>query len=232
VSSKQAILFSRAGFVAGARGMLPLNAGVFAVGLVFGVLARQAGLHLIEAVLMSALAFGGAAQFIALGLWTAPLPIETIIVTTLIVNLRHLLMGAAMRPWFATLAPWKTYTSMFVMTDESWALSMRELFAGSRDAAFLLGAGSTLWIAWQIATVAGYFAGGAIQDPAAWGLDFAFVAAFTALLVGMWRGRSDVLPWGVAAVVAVAGSHLLPGKWYILLGALAGSLVGAFYDPH
>jgi len=54
---------------------------------------------------------------------------------------------------------------------------------------------------------------------------------FIALLAGLWRGKGDLLPWIVAAAVAIAGAHLLPGKWYILLGTVAGSLVGAWrYD--
>jgi len=73
--------------------------------------------------------------------------------------------------------------------------------------------------------------GGAIGDPTRLGLDFAFTAVFIALLAGLWRGKGDLLPWIVAAAVAIAGAHLLPGKWYILLGAVAGSLVGAWrYD--
>ena len=59
------------------------------------------------------------------------------------------------------------------------------------------------------------------------GLDFGFTAVFLALVAGLWRGRSDLLPWAVAAAVAVAGHLLLPGQWYVLLGGLAGSLVGA-----
>jgi predicted branched-subunit amino acid permease len=49
---------------------------------------------------------------------------------------------------------------------------------------------------------------------------------FLALLVGLWKGKADLLPWIVAALVAVAAAHWLPGKWYILLGGVAGSLAG------
>jgi 4-azaleucine resistance transporter AzlC len=176
---------------------------------------------------MSGLVFAGTAQFIALGMWGTPVPAVTIILTTLIVNARHLLMGAALRPWFSSLSARKTYGSMLLLTDESWALSMRELVGGSNDAAFLPGSGLALWLAWVAGTVVGHLAGAAIRNPAAWGLDFAFVAAFVALLTGMWKGRQDVLPWASAAVVALAAAHWLPGTWYIVLGALAGSAVGA-----
>ena len=93
--------------------------------------------------------------------------------------------------------------------------------------AFLLGSGMTLFVAWVSSAVIGHALGSTIQDPAQWGLDFAFTAVFLALLAGMWKGKSDLLPWAVAAIVAVAAAHWLPGKWYILLGGLAGSITGA-----
>lgn len=52
-------------------------------------------------------------------LWQTPLPSLTIIFMSLIVNLRHILMGAAMHPWFSILSPAETYGSAFFMTDES-----------------------------------------------------------------------------------------------------------------
>ena len=80
------------------------------------------------------------------------------------------------------------------------------------------------------ATVVGQTVGTAIADPARWGLDFAFTAVFAALLVSLWRGKRDLFPWAVAAAVAVAAERWLPGKWYILLGGLAGSGAGAWRD--
>lgn len=225
------ILCTPAGAMAGARRALPLGVSVFAVGAVFGVLARQVGLGLPGALLMSALVFAGSAQFVALGLWAAPLPVVAIVLTTLVVNLRHVLMGAALRPWLGRLPAALAYTLAFFMVDESWALTMGDLAAGGRDLAFLAGSGALLFVAWVGATLVGVTVGAALGDPAHWGLDFAFTAAFVALLVGMWRGTRDVAPWAVAAVVALAAAHWLPGKWYILLGGLAGSVAGAvFYD--
>ena len=51
-----------------------------------------------------------------------------------------------------------------------------------------------------------------------------------ALLAGFWRGRGDALPWLLAAGVAAAAKLWLPGTWYIVLGAVAGSLAGAWRD--
>jgi 4-azaleucine resistance transporter AzlC len=223
--------FTLTGMLLGAKRTIPLAISVFAIGIVFGVLARQAKLSIIDAMLMSGLVYAGASQFVALSLWTAiPFPVTAIILTTFIVNMRHLLMGASLRPWFSELSPWKVYTSVFFMVDESWAMTMSDFAKGGRDAGFLLGSGFILYIAWVSSSVIGRTIGAWIQNPAQWGLDFAFTAVFTALLVGMWKGKSNLLPWAVAAVVAVAAAHWLPGKWYILIGGFAGSIVGAIID--
>jgi len=84
------------GVRAGSRRSLPIALSVFTYGVSFGVLARQAGLSLVESCLMSSLVFAGASQFVALSLWHSPLLIATIIFTTLVVNLRHILMSAAL----------------------------------------------------------------------------------------------------------------------------------------
>jgi 4-azaleucine resistance transporter AzlC len=224
---ENATTFTLRGTLEGAKLCIPIVISGFAIGLVFGVLARQAGLSVAESVLMSVLVFSGAAQFVVLGLWATPLPVATIALTTLVVGLRHLLMGAALSPWFSKLGRLKAYGSVFFMADENWALTMGEFSKGRRDAALLLGGGLAMFVSWTSSTLIGRTIGGALRDPARWGLDFAFTAVFLALLVGMWRGRSDLLPWAVAAVVAVAAHQWLPGQWYILLGGLAGSLTGA-----
>jgi 4-azaleucine resistance transporter AzlC len=203
---------------------------ILLVGTVFGVLARHTGLTLAEVLLMSALVFAGASQFVAVGLWVIPIPIAAIVFTTLIVNLRHVLMGAALRPWFEGLSPRRVYGSLFFMVDESWALAMREIAADGRDRAYLIGAGVPMYVGWLAGTVTGFTAGALFTDLSRRGLDFAITAVFIALLVGLWRGRGDLPPWLVSAAVAVAAWHWLPGTWYIVLGAVAGSLVGALID--
>ncbi|HEY7833203.1 MAG TPA: AzlC family ABC transporter permease [Ktedonobacterales bacterium] len=224
--TEQTPAFTVAGALAGVRRCVPLALSTLAVGLVFGVAARQVGLSLAEAVLMSGLVSAGTAQFVALGLWAAPLPVLSIILTTLVINLRHVLMGAALRPWLRVLPVLLLYVAAFFMDDESFALTMREVAVGGRDRAFLLGSGVAMFVSWVAATALGYVLGAVLPAPVRQGLDFVFIAAFVALLVGLWRGRADVVPWAVAAVVALAAARWLPGAWYIVLGGLAGSLVG------
>ena len=104
-------------------------------------------------------------------------------------------------------------------------MSRRPLFLS-----VLVGCGLVLWFAWVAGSASGALAGGQVPDPTRWGLDFAATAVFLALLTGMWRGKRDFLPWLVAALVALAAARWLPGQWYIVLGGLAGSLVGMWRD--
>ena len=220
-------------FFAGARACLPVAVSVAAYGLVWGVLARGAGLSLVEVVMMSGLVFAGSAQFVALDLWTATpasLPIGPLILAALIVNLRYLLLTATLRPLYPQKGLWRGALSMYLVTDENWAMTVTAMARGGGSVAFLMGGGVLAWISWMGTNLIGYGLGSAIDDPARWGLDFAFLAVFLALIVGIARGKRDLVPWAVAAGVAILAARLLPGKWYILLGGLAGSLVGAVLD--
>lgn len=226
-SRSQDIVFTLEGALQGAKRSLPLTISVLVYGTAFGMLARQTGLSLSQSFLMSGLVHAGAAQLVALGLWTMPLPMLAIIFTTFLVNLRHVLYGAALRPWFGSLSSAQQYFSAFFMADESWALAMQEFAAGNRNGAVMAGCGGALMAGWVGGTLIGYQFGAVVQDPAVWGLDFAFTAVFVAMLVGIWKGRKrHLLPWVTAAVVAVVTSYFLPGAWHILSGGLAGSIVG------
>lgn len=225
-----AVAFTRGGVWLGARLALPLALGTAPYGMVYGALARQAGMGAAETVLMSALVCAGAAQFVVLDLWTAPLPVGTLIVTVLVVNARHLLMGAALSPWFGRIPKPAAYASLFFLFDESWALTNRTFERGGRDAAVLLGSGVTPALAWVGSTAVGQAIGFALGETAGRELGVAFVAVFAALLAGTWDGAGRVLPWAVGGGVALMAERWLGGGWYVLAGGVAGSLIGAMRD--
>lgn len=223
-----ALTFSAAGARRGALAVLPLLPGALAFGLVYGFLAAERGLSVVEVGLTSALVFAGASQFLALELWAEPLPYAALILGVLVVNLRHLLMAPVLLPWLERMRGPFPWLSVGLMTDESWGISVADARRGGRDAAFLLGAGATLWLTWVPASMAGVALGDASWLIRGYGLEFITTAFFAALIAGFWRGRADLVPWLVAATVALASKALLPGTWYVVVGALAGSLVGAF----
>jgi predicted branched-subunit amino acid permease len=222
------IVFTPAGVLRGARELAPLaftTVGAFA--LAFGVAARQGGLELGEATVMTALVFAGASQFAALGVWSDPLPVLSILVATAAVNARFLLMGAALRPWVHHLPGWKLYPSLFFLADPVWAKTLREFERDLEDAGYLLGGGLVFWFVWVGLTIAGYQLGSGIGDPARWGIDALMPAFFAVILTGMWRGPRDALPWVCAGASALAASLVLPGMWHVLVGGIAGGLAGA-----
>lgn len=218
-------------FLLGARMFIPLAISVGAYGLVWGVLAGQAGMSVLEVAAMSGLVFAGASQFVALEMWTpGAVPVGAIVVATLIVNLRLMLMTATLRPLVRHLPWWQAALGMHLVADESWAMTMAEMARGRGSFAYAAGAGTLCLAAWLAATLAGRLLGAAIDDPGRYGLDFAFTATFLALLLGMWKGKADLLPWAVAALAAIATARLVPGNWHIVVGGLAGSLAGAIVE--
>jgi 4-azaleucine resistance transporter AzlC len=226
--------FTRRGLATGFRRMLPLTAGNLAYGLVFGALAARQGFSLGETSVMSGVVYSGAAQVAALELWRTPPPMGAIWLTSALISLRYLVLGATLRPWLGRLASWRVYGSLLLLADQSWALALTEFRARRQDAGFLLGAGLALLVTWISGSAAGWLAGGRLPDPSRWALDFAPTAIFIALLPGLWRGRGDLLPWLVAAGVAIMIAQALSGPWYILLGAAAGTAAAVLRgrDPH
>lgn len=215
----------------GARACLPLAVSVSAYALIWGVLAGQAGLGIAEVLAMSGLVFAGASQFVAIDLWTpGALPIGALILAVGVVNLRMMLMTATLGTTLAPLPRWQALLATLLTTDETWALTMGQRPQGRDTAGFFLGAGLLLWATWLAVTLLGRLLGAAIAEPETLGLDFAFTATFIALLLGMWRGRGDLMPWLVAALVAVLTIRLVGGHWHILAGGLAGSLLGAVLE--
>ncbi|MGB9963711.1 AzlC family ABC transporter permease [Halobacterium sp. CBA1126] len=219
----QDVEFTAAGVREGFAAGFPVALGVAGYGVVFGVVARRAGLSVAEAAVMSATVVAGAAQLVAVELWANPIPAVAVVSTTLLVNLRYVLMGAALRPWLGQLRPGRAYASVFFFADENWALSIGALRSGSTNGAFLLGSGLVLWLLWVASTVVGATAGDLVGDPAAYGLDYVATALFLTLAAGFWEGEESLRPWLVAAAAALAVDALVPGEWYILAGALAGA---------
>ena len=222
--------FSHDAIIAGAVRSLPLQVGVVPFAMVVGILAQGQELTLAEATLMSASVYAGSAQLLALGHWGVPAPVAAA-AAAFIVNLRLALMGPVIGPWLDRVRGWRLWVSLFVMADQNWALSVAEMQAGRSDAGFLFGSGVLMYVVWVVFTAVGFLVGGALRPPPGHPIFFAALAVFVSILVPMWRGRRDLLPWVVAALVALAIARVLPGtSWHIVGGALAGAGAGLLRD--
>lgn len=213
--------------IRGAAANMPMAASVMAYGGVLGVLASQKGLGWFDLLFMNSAIFAGSAQFVMLDMWTLPLPVIEMALAVLVINLRYLLIGASLEPLFSGRGLLCKMFMMHLVADENWAVTIAEQRRGTATIRFLFGGGIMIYLSWCSGTLAGLIGGGFIAHPETYALDFAFTAVFTSLAVGLWQGKKDVLPWLVAGGLALLAHHLLPGKWYIVIGGLGGAITAA-----
>lgn len=217
-------------FRAGIHDTLPLMLGVFPFGLAYGIFAQTVGLTPTETVFMSLTVFAGAAQFISLPMFAAGAGLAMISLTTLLINLRHLLMGASLAPYMKKLSlSWKGLLC-FGMADETYAVVISRTQTAGYNRDYHFGCNATGYVTWAISTLIGVVLGSHISDPLAWGLDFAMPATFLALLIPRLTDRTSMTVCLVAAVVSVAAALLIPGKWYIIVACLTATVVGAWLE--
>lgn len=213
----------------GLQAALPVMVGFIPFALVLGAQATQKGFSTLEVPLLTGLNFGGGSEFAAIALWSSPPHVLLILAITFLVNSRHLLMGAVLAPLIKHLPKRKALPALFLMCDESWAMSMadarKRAAAGMANAfslRYYIGASIGLYLTWVTFTALGALVGPMIGDLEAWGFHMAFPAVFLVLLRGMWKGLRAARPWLVSLAVAVLTYLLVPGAWYVASGALAG----------
>lgn len=216
--------------VEGFRRMAPLSLFVIVFGLAFGVAALQQGLSGLETLLMSGLVFAGAAQFATLELWGETIPLVPLVAITLAINARHLLMGAAFYPYLRELPTGRRYASLILLSDANWAMAMSGGTAAAR-LGILVGGGFALWSTWMIGTGLGVAFGSGIGEPERFGLDAIMGCFLLAMLVGDKRDPGVLLPWSAAAIAALAAMAWLPPHAHVIVGALAGGLMGLLLPP-
>lgn len=223
----------RAGFAAS----VPLWLGAAPFGAIYAVTALQAGLSPAQTMLMSLIVFAGASQFTAAGLVASGAAPLAIVLTTLVINARHLLLAASLAPHVRRAPAGLKALLAFQLTDETYALGIRRFLAGQGSPAFQLGANLSLYLIWQVSTAVGIGLGALIPDPDAYGLGLVFPLTFIALLVPLLReavqrrDRATLLVAAFAAVLTVGGALLLPGQWYILLAGIGASALGLLVRP-
>lgn len=217
-------------FCEGVSDTIPLTFGIIPFGLAYGILGKSIGLSSGETITMSILVFAGAAQFICLPMFAEGTSLVMIGFTTLLINLRHLLMGASLAPYMKGLSmPFKALLS-FGMTDESYAVTIQHAQTGCYSSAYQLGSNATCYLSWVVSTIGGIFLGSRISDPLSWGLDFAMPATFLALLIPHLHDKVSVAVCFVAVVVSVGAAILIPGKWYIIIACLAAVMAGGLLE--
>lgn len=188
------------------RQTLPIILGYVPVGFAYGVLAEKSGLSGINTLLMSVLVYAGSAQLIAVGLFAAGAAPLAIVATTFIVNLRHLLMSAALAPYLRGWGKTRLALFSYQMTDETFALHANRFAKSQTGPAETFGINLIAQSAWVGSTALGLAASTLITDIRPIGLDYALPAMFIALLLGQLKSR---LHLAVALVAGVLSTVLM-----------------------
>lgn len=224
-------------FIFGVRDELPILLGVIPFGMIYGVLALEAGLPAGVAQAMSAVVFAGSAQLLAVKLIGTGAPALVVILTAFVVNLRHALYSASVAPRLKRLSPlWKGLLA-YLLTDEAYAVTITYYNAPGTSPQLLedpphqhwyfLGAGLALWGSWQISTAVGIFLG--TQVPSSWSLDFTLALTFIALVVPNIKDRPSAVAALSAGVTAVL-AYGLPYKLGLVAAALVGIVAGLWSE--
>jgi 4-azaleucine resistance transporter AzlC len=211
-------------FRRGFRALVPLWLGVIPFGIAYAVTARSAGLSVIETQALSVLVFAGSAQVSAAGLFATGASGIEIVLTTFLLNVRHVLYGVKLGREIPLTARERPAAAYF-LTDEAFGVVA---VARERTFPFLLGAELSLFATWNLATLAGAFVGNAIPDPEKLGVDLIFPLAFLALLVPLVRTRVELAVAVASGALAYVLARALPGGLPILVTGVAGSLLGAW----
>jgi predicted branched-subunit amino acid permease len=249
---------ARTEFLAGVRAELPILLGVAPFGMIYGALAIGAGLPRSAAQAMSTIVFAGSMQFVATQLFATGAPGLVLLLTTFIVNLRHMLYSASLAPYLHKLpARWK-WSLAYLLTDEAYAptiLHYRQTEANhggteitetviSLSDPHIRGEGSDVatsdnrhWFLlgaglalWSVWQVS--TAVGIFlgaQVPPSWALDFTLALTFIALLIPALTDRPSVAAALSAGIVALVGAGW-PYKLGLVTAALVGIAVGAWLD--
>ncbi|MGB3297462.1 MAG: AzlC family ABC transporter permease [Phormidesmis sp.] len=219
-------------FWAGARDIFPLLVGAIPFGIIFGTLAANSGLSAGGAIAMSALVFAGSSQFIAVGMIATGTGWLLIVLTTFVVNLRHLLYAVSLLPYIKALPQrWKVPLAFF-LTDEAFAVAIRRYELPDRSPFkhwYYLGAAIAMYANWQLCTLLGVTAGQLIPNATEWGLDFAMSVTFIGIIVPYLKTRPMLVAVMAAGLAAIAANPL-PHKLGLIVAAIIGIAAGVYTE--
>jgi len=213
-------------WLGGMASAMPIVIGYVTIGFAYGVLANKAGLSMLNTLLMSVIVFAGSAQFIAVGLFAAGAPLLSIIATTFVVNLRHLLMSASIAPklqgWRKPALAWFA----FELTDETFGLHSGHFASHTPDPLWVFAANLTAQVAWVAGSWLGASFGQLITDVRPYALDYALPAMFIALLVMQLRGRKTIFVAAAAGVISTGLMLAGLDQWSVILATILGATLG------
>jgi len=202
-------------------------------GLIVGITAAKVGFGPVLGIGASAIVFAGASQLAAMALYADQAAIIVAVATALVINARFVMYSAALRTHLQHAPAPARIALSYLMTDQAFALSIVDFPPQPPDEVrpnrhwFYVGVAFPLFVDWMITTAIGYAAGAAVPD--SWGLEFAVVLVFLALIFPAVTDRPSVVAALAAGVTAVAASSL-PYRLGLPVAAVVGIAAGVIAE--
>lgn len=224
-------------FFTGVKTGLPVAFGYLPIAIAFGLLAKANGLNATASTLMSALVFAGASQFVAVNLLATGAGLGEIILTTFLVNIRHLLMGAALAPRLRRQPVKVKSIIAFGVTDETFSVvSMYP--AKNSNPGFVAGVNTIAYLGWVLGTACGSLMVKGLPALLQSSMGLALYAMFIGLLVpGLKGSRPNLIVSLIALVLSAITAwgplclRSLAKGWKIMLVSVVACSIGALFFP-
>lgn len=218
----------------GLRTAVPVLVAGGVWGFVTGIAMVKSGLSESMAVLMTLTVYAGSAQLTSLPLIQAGAPLWLIFLAGCVVNVRFVIFGAALHPYFRHL-PWRRrFVVGFLSSDSGFALFMARYGDSRRRGTanqlwYFLGIILPGWFVWNVTSLLGVGMAGFIPDT--WSLDFAAILALLAVVVPLVKGRPMLASVLAAAIIAWAAQGL-PLRLGLLAAVVGGIVAGVLAERH
>jgi 4-azaleucine resistance transporter AzlC len=216
--------------VSGFKKSIPVIIGYIPIGISYGILALNTNLSPYLIVGMSVFVFAGSSQLIAVNMLTAQAAIIPIIMTTFLVNLRHILMSASLSLHFKKTPSRLLPFIGFVITDESFAIGNTLIKERDNKGLFFLSMGLSAYLGWVISSLIGVLIGRYILNFEIPVIDFVLPAMFIILLIMQIRDTIDVVVSIMAAVLSIIFFFIFPGNWNIIIATLSAAVIGVIVE--
>ena len=205
--------------------VLPLLIPVVPFGIIFGAIGIELGFGPYVTYATSIIIFSGASQIVFFQLLSAGASSIVAITSSSVISTRHLLYGAVVNQYLSNLSIYWKIGLSYILTDQAFAVSNEYFKKNKKDKFkhyYLLGAGVTLWITWQLTTIIGILLGSIVPEEL--GLTFTIPLTFIALLINYFRKIDHIIVIIVSGVLSVI-MYNAPFKSYIIFSSLISLLI-------
>ena len=219
----------RRAFLRGYLDCAPFILIVVPYSMLFGVVARDAGLDLLQTMSMTVLVIAGASQFTAIALMQDQAPVFIALLASLVVNLRMAMYSAALVPHVGHARLSVRALMAYLMVDQAFAVAVRTYedrpdMTPTAKVAYYFGCMMLICPFWYGCTFLGAVVGQAI--PPSYSLDFAVPVCFIALTAPLLRSRSHIFAALVSSITSILFGWV-PWSLGLIIAAIAGLIAGA-----